>query len=106
MNNVIYKKKNFVIIQVRNGFIVYNLDKDFPDGHTHLTSFGSAKYLINLALAHSIPNHLDKYRLTSLIRISDDAIYQEKILSLIQNKKQKQQYFNAGRKSTMMTFAT
>ncbi len=103
MNNVIFKKKNYVIIRVRNGFIVYNLDKAFEEGHTHLTSFGSAKYLINLALSHSIPYHLDKYRLTSLVRISDDSTYQEKVQTLIDNKKQKLQCYNAGRKSTMMT---
>lgn len=104
MNNVIFKKKNYVIIRVRNGFIVYNLDKPFEEGHTHLTSFGSAKYLINLALRRSIPYHLDKYRLTSLVRISDDLCYQEKVQELISNKKQKLQYYNAGRKSTMMTY--
>lgn len=104
MNNVIFKKKNYVIIKVRNGFIVYNLDKPFEEGHTHLTSFGSAKYLINLCIAHSMPNHLDKYRLQSLIRISDDPAYQAKIEQFILNKKQKLQYYNAGRKSTMMTY--
>lgn len=104
MDNVIYKKKNFVIIRVRNSFIVYNLDKTFEQGHTHLTSFGSAKYLINLALAKSIPYHLDKYRLTSLVRISTDPAYQEKVSQLIQNKKQKPQHYNAGRKSSMMVY--
>lgn len=92
--NQVYSKQIYNIYRVSNGYIVHNTVKDFQAGHTHLNSFKSAKYLIDLALHRSIPYHLDRYRLISLSRITEDDSYKEKILELIRNKRDKMTYVN------------
>lgn len=96
--NQIYSKKHFNIYRVSTGYIVHNTIKDFADGHTHLNGFESAKYIIDLALHKSIPHHLDRYRLVSLTRITEDAEYAEKINELLANKKNKDMYYNSRKK--------
>lgn len=95
--NQIYCKHSYQIYKASGGYIVYNTNKDFQNGHTHLTSFKSAKYLIDLCLHKSIPFHLDRYRLISLSRITDDELYQKKIMDLLTNKKPKVSYINYSR---------
>lgn len=95
--NQIYSKRTFNVYRVADGYIVHNTGKEFSEGHTHLDSFKSAKYLIDLAIHKSIPHHLDRYRLMSLVRISEDAGYQMKIMELVTNKKNKTSYVNRGR---------
>lgn len=97
MGNEVYQKKNFSIIKIdRSGYIVINKNKDFEEGHTHLKSFKTAKMIVDLALNKLIPNHLSQYLLISLIRISEDLEYINKLEILLNNKKNKtqQNYYN------------
>lgn len=96
--NQIYSKKHYNIYRVATGYIVHNTLKEFENGHTHLNGFDSAKYIIDLALHKSIPHHLDRYRLVSLTRITDDEEYAEKIRILLANKKSKDTYYNSRKK--------
>lgn len=97
--NQICSKQNYNIYKASGGFIIHNTAKEFKDGHTHLNSFKSAKYLVDLAIHKSIPYHLDRYRLISLSRITEDEEYKRKILELLQNKRTKSNYVNCGRKA-------
>jgi len=83
----IYTKKNFAIIDMDEGYIVINKDKEFKQGHTHITNFNTAKYLIDMVSHKRIPYHLPIYLLISLKRLSDDEVYAYKITELIENKK-------------------
>lgn len=96
--NQICSKQNYNIYKASGGFIIHNTAKEFKDGHTHLNSFKSAKYLVDLVIHKSIPYHLDRYRLISLTRITEDEEYKRKIMELLQNKRPKSNYINCGRK--------
>lgn len=96
--NQVCSKQSYNIYKVSGGFIIHNTAKEFKDGHTHLNSYKSARYLVDLAIHKSIPYHLDRYRLISLIRITEDEEYKGKILELLQNKRSKDNYINRGRK--------
>lgn len=75
--NLIYSKNEFNIYKSNDdGYIVHNTKKKFADGHSHIRTFNQSIYL-----------------LTSLIRISNDEIYQEKIQGLIDSKKNRGQRF-------------
>ena len=50
MYNKIYEKKEYIIFQVRGGYIAYNTKKCFQDGHTHLRHFDAAKTAIDLVI--------------------------------------------------------
>ena len=67
MYNKVYEKKEFIIFQVKNGYIAYNTKKSFKDGHTHLRCFESAKTAIDLVIRRKVPRSTDLYYLTSLI---------------------------------------
>ncbi|WP_297134587.1 hypothetical protein [Terrisporobacter sp.] len=97
MYNKIYEKKEFIIFQVKNGYVAYNTKKDFKKGHTHLKCFRSAKTAIDLVIKRKIPRSTDLYYLTSLIRLSEDIVYVDKIKELIECKEKKienKNYYN------------
>ncbi|RDY24641.1 hypothetical protein CHF27_000115 [Romboutsia maritimum] len=101
MYNKIYEKKEFMIFQVKEGYIVYNTKKSFQEGHTHLKHFEAAKTAIDLVMNKKVPKSTDGYYLTSLIRLSDDNNYITKINELLEAREQKgkkEKYYNVGYK--------
>lgn len=93
--NCIFRKKDFIVLAVGHEYIVVNREKIFKDGHTHLQSFKQAMYIVNMALSKRLPKHLSAYLLTSLIRVSDDEDYKQKIQELLDTKQDKRRG-NAG----------
>lgn len=89
MYNKVYEKKEFIIFQVKNGYIAYNTKKAFKDGHTHLRCFESAKTAIDLVIRKKVPKSTDSYYLRSLIRLSEDNSYISKINELIKYREEK-----------------
>ncbi|MEW9079449.1 hypothetical protein [Terrisporobacter glycolicus] len=89
MYNKVYEKREFIIFQVKNGYIAYNTKKTFKDGHTHLRCFDSAKTAIDLVIRKKVPRSTDSYYLTSLIRLSKDIAYITKINGLIKCREEK-----------------
>lgn len=83
------KKKQFIVFQVSNGWIVYNTDKEFKQGHTHLRSKQSALALVDFALKEKIPRRCGFYYLISLCRVSNNIDFVGKVLSLIDVRKGK-----------------
>ena len=76
----IYKKKYFNLYSNQEGYIIHNTHKDFQKGHTHINNYNTAKFLINLALYKTVPDkNMSKYLYQSLIRISSDQTYINKI---------------------------
>lgn len=97
MDNIIYQKKEYVIFKACNGYVVYNQNKEFQEGHTHFKSFNKAKSCIDLALRFKVPSSESIRFLNSLCRISMDRDYISKLEELINTKKQKgkkQNYYN------------
>ena len=43
----IYERKEYIILKVRKGYIVYNTKKKFENGHTHIQSFEMSKTIID-----------------------------------------------------------
>ena len=101
MYNKIYERKEFMIFQVKEGYIVYNAKKSFQEGHTHLRHFEAAKTAIDLVIRKKIPRSTQRYYLTSLMRLSDDDIYINKIKELMESRIQKgkkDKYYNSRNK--------
>lgn len=98
MYNKIYERKEFMIFQVKEGYVVYNTKKSFQEGHTHLKHFEAAKTAIDLVINKKVPKSTDGYYLSSLIRISDDDKYISKINELIESREKKgkkDKYYNS-----------
>ena len=76
----IYKKKYFNLYSNQEAYIIHNTHKGFQKGHTHINNYNTAKFLINLALYKTVPDkNMSKYLYQSLIRISSDQTYINKI---------------------------
>lgn len=91
----VYRKANFNVYSDYNGaYVIHNIRKPFASGHTHIREFNTARYLINLAFHRSLPNRNLKYFIESLIRISDDDKYIEKLYELSKNKIKKKRSSN------------
>lgn len=81
MSNQIYRNRQFKIYKTLEGYIVHNSEKSFKCGHTHIKDFNTAKYLVYLSVHKIIPKHLSRYLLVSLIRLSNDMEYTDKVLN-------------------------
>lgn len=87
--NTIYSKRHFNIYSVNNQeFIVHNTKLPFENHHTHINRFSTAKYLINVSLYKSIPKRLSNYLIISLIRLTDDDEYIEKLRFMLEQNKE------------------
>ena len=82
--NTIYRKKNYNIYKIGKGnFIVHNTSKKFEKGHTHINNYNAAKTVIYLSMNSIVPKHLSKYLIESIIRISTDTQYIDKLKELL-----------------------
>ncbi|HSQ90010.1 hypothetical protein [Romboutsia sp.] len=78
----VYQRKHFILLKASDGYIVYNTKKLFEKGHTHIKSFHKAKSIIDLAVRKKMPNRPIKWEIESLIRISNDSKYINKLREL------------------------
>lgn len=93
--NRVYRRKNFEIYGYKGAYIVYNKNKPFETGHSHVNSFKTAKYIVHLAVTLTVPKHLSLYLYESLIRISSDKQYKQAIYKKIdEDTLKKSQYYN------------
>lgn len=87
MGNQIFSRKSFKIYHTGNSYIVHNSRKPFEQGHTHISDFNTAKYIVYLAIKKKVPKRFSKYLLESLIRISTDMRYIRKLQAKISEVK-------------------
>lgn len=79
LDNCIMYRHEFVVIKVDVGFIVYNTNKIFKLGHTHLKNFNACISAIKLVEQQEMPKNKSKYFINSLIRISQNEEYIERL---------------------------
>lgn len=95
----IYQKKEYIILKVKKGYIVYNTKKEFEKGHTHLHSFEMSKTIINNIINKKRPKTSNLYLLQSHIRVTNDSKYKrllEEILQAKSNRSKDHKYYNRG----------
>ena len=87
MDDVVYRSKEYIIIRKKSnkklGFVVINTRKDFKQGHTHVMNYNTAKTLISLSKNNTLPKSHNEYFINSLIRISRDSVYIEKLKNIL-----------------------
>ncbi|UEL49861.1 hypothetical protein JW646_18415 [Terrisporobacter hibernicus] len=85
----VYSRKEYIILAVKNGYIVYNTLKPFEKSHTHIRSFNMSKTIIENCINKRTPKTNNLYLLESHIRISTDKKYIKLVEELIEAKKSK-----------------
>lgn len=79
----VFQRKEYSIYAVHDGFIVHNTNKPFKLGHTHVKSFYKAKSFVDLCIRRKLPNEPREWEIKSLLRISNDNTYKNKLRELI-----------------------
>lgn len=79
----VYKKYNYDLYSNGKEFIIYNTKKEFKYGHTHVKSFKTGKFLIDLSIHETIPKHLPQYYIESLIRITESDDYKKRLIIIL-----------------------
>lgn len=92
----VYQKREYIILRAKTGYIVYNTNKIFKEGHTHLKSFNMAKTLIDNCIKHKYPKTNNLYLIQSHIRVTDDSKYKQLLEEIKEAKedKGKKEYYN------------
>ena len=85
----VFERKEYIILAVKKGYVVYNTSKPFEKSHTHLRSFSMAKTIIDNCIMKKTPKTNNLYLLESHIRISNDTKYINLIEELIEAKRDK-----------------
>lgn len=93
---VVFRKDHYIIYYNTHNenYIVYNTNKLWEDGHTHINSLKQAHYLVDCCINYKVPDKVNKYFLVSLIRLSKDKKYIDRIERKIYNIENKQKYYN------------
>lgn len=94
--NKIYERGKYIILEGIDHYVVINKQKEFKNGHTHITNYNTALWLIKLSEHKSLPHHISLYLLESLIRINENEEYLRKLKELQQSKqnRRKLNYYN------------
>lgn len=82
--NQVYKKNEYIVVPVSNGFLIINIDKVFKKGHTHVKSLDICKLLISLAINKKLPKNVNF--VDNLIRISVDKNYIKELIEIKDDK--------------------
>ena len=80
----IFQRKEYSIYRVKDGFIIHNTNLPFKGHHTHISSFHKAKSLVDLCIRKKLPDTPRAWEIQSLLRISNNQTYKNKLLMLLQ----------------------
>lgn len=83
-----------VIYQHRNGhFILHNTKKSFNKGHTHLKSRQRSYEVAENVIKKHFPLHWSNYFIESMIRLTTDEKFIERLEHLRETRKGKDKYY-------------
>jgi hypothetical protein len=85
----VYERKEYIILAVKKGYVVYNTEKPFIKGHSHIYGFNVAKTVIDNCIRKKMPKTRNLYLLTSHARVSNDEKYIRLVQELIEAKSDK-----------------
>lgn len=85
----VFERKEYIILGMKKGYIVYNQNKSFKEGHTHIRSYNVAKTIIDNCINRKRPKTNNIYLLESHIRIATDEKYINMLKELINSKRNK-----------------
>lgn len=90
----VFERKEYIVLQVKRGYVVYNQNKTFKEGHTHIKSYNMTKTIIDNCINRKRPKTKNTYLIESHIRLSRDCKYINQLKELLENNKTKEKYIN------------
>ena len=98
---ILYEVGQYVLFHTKRDYVVYNKNKSFKSGHAHLNNKNAAIKIMDLAYQKKVPFNLDIYRLKSILRITDDEKYLNRVESVLAKRieTKKKLYLNPHKKN-------
>lgn len=91
MGRVVYQEDEYLVVEDKNGHVIINTKGEYRN-HGHIKTDNTAKLLIRLMKNKIVPD--SNYLRETVLRISLDDDYKNKIRNKIEKDKNKQKYFN------------
>jgi hypothetical protein len=85
MSRKVFQRKEYSIYKCSDGYVVHNTNKIFAAGHTHVSNFYKAKILVIMAIKREIDDKLNERDIESLIRLTNDNMYRNKLINKLEN---------------------
>lgn len=83
-----------IIYQHKNGhYIIHNSNKRFEDGHTHLRSKRRSYEVAENTIKKHFPRHWSNYFIESMIRLTEDELFEKRLKKLREVRKGKERYY-------------
>lgn len=95
ISKIVYVKDHYVVKEGRRGYTIYNTRKDFDEGHGHIGSQDTCEMLIKLMGRNIVPD--SPYLRQTVLRISTDDKYIDKVKRKIEKDRDKQRYYRPAR---------
>lgn len=83
----VYQRKEYIIVKIKNDYMIINTHKKFDEGHTRVKDFKKAKSLIDLCVRTKLPNKPRIWEIKKLINISNNKDYIKKLKELLEELK-------------------
>lgn len=80
------------MIRDKRGHVIHNTKGDFTEYHGHIKKLGTCKLLFKLMDKRIVPD--SSYLRETVLRISMNKKYKDKVIRKIQKDKDRQQYIN------------
>lgn len=84
-NEIVFRRKQYVLIKKRDYYMVVNTYKEFSDGHTHIQSKDVGVIMIKNLVEGKLPETRNVHLLESYLRVASDKKYKQQIIRLIDN---------------------
>ena len=91
MAKVVYTEDEFIVREDDKGFVLINTNGEYKN-HGHIKNLKTAKMLIRLMKNKTVPN--SDYLRGTVLRVSLDSDYKNKVLHKIEKDRNKQYFIN------------
>lgn len=94
----LYNDGNYIIFHSEDGYIVQNICLE-GFAHSHIKNYKTCLWVIDLLKRKKCPYNIPKYLLISLIRLTRDEVYLNKLNNILDKKNNKKpNYYNSRKK--------
>lgn len=95
--NSLYERNGYKVFKSDDCYIVQNCNID-GFVHSHIKNYKTCLWIIDLSIKKKCPFDLPKYLVISLIRLTNDEKYLQKLNGILDKKnRKKEHYFNSNK---------
>ena len=95
MGKLVYQHNEYSVMKISEGYVIVNTNGEYRN-HGHVKRLKTCKLIIKLIESNKVPN--SDYLRGTVLRLSLDENYKNKVFNKIEKDKEKLKYMNISRK--------